>query len=511
MAKTKISEFSATANSNTDINSINIAEGCAPSNINDAIRELMAELKDFQAGTKGDSFNGPVGTTTAAAGAFTTLSSTGNTTLGDASGDTVTINGTATFANVNPTLSAGTANGVLYLNGSKVATSGSALTFDGTNFSIGSQGEVRAYNTANTRYGRFVTTADGTVLESFNGAGEPLILSAPQSSAYVGFKVNGSEVGRFNSTGLGIGTSSPADILHISKAGDLYLRVANTSTGINAYFGQDSNGTYIGNTGASVVRFIQGSSERARIDTSGNVGIGTSSPAQRLEIAAASPRVRITDTDGGYAQIEADNGNLFLVSDNGNTVANSNLTFGVDGTERARIDSSGNWLVGTTSSAANSGTGVKLLPSGYVYVVAPSTTSDTYNYYNSTAGAYRFYVTNAGVINATSTTITAISDQRLKENIRDLDDGLSAIMSLKPRKFDWKAGKGKDIKDDRGWIAQEFEQVFPDMIDTWKDPAPSGEEPYKSVRADLIPVLVKAIQELKTEVDSLKAQLNKGA
>lgn len=65
MPKTKISEFSATANSNTDINSINIAEGCAPSNINDAIRELMAELKDFQAGTKGDSFNGPVGTSTA--------------------------------------------------------------------------------------------------------------------------------------------------------------------------------------------------------------------------------------------------------------------------------------------------------------------------------------------------------------------------------------------------------------------------------------------------------------
>jgi hypothetical protein len=48
------------------------------------------------------------------------------------------------------------------------------------------------------------------------------------------------------------------------------------------------------------------------------------------------------------------------------------------------------------------------------------------------------------------------------------------------------------------------------MIDTWKDEPPEGEEPYKAVRADLIPVLVKAIQELKAEVDSLKAQL-KGA
>jgi hypothetical protein len=60
MAKTKISEFSATPGNNTDIDGINIAEGCAPSGINDAIRELMAQLKDFQAGTAGDSFGGPV-------------------------------------------------------------------------------------------------------------------------------------------------------------------------------------------------------------------------------------------------------------------------------------------------------------------------------------------------------------------------------------------------------------------------------------------------------------------
>jgi hypothetical protein len=56
MAKNKISEFSATASNNTDIGGINIAEGCAPSGINNAIRELMAQLKDQQAGTDGDGF-----------------------------------------------------------------------------------------------------------------------------------------------------------------------------------------------------------------------------------------------------------------------------------------------------------------------------------------------------------------------------------------------------------------------------------------------------------------------
>jgi len=54
MAKTKISEWSATPSNNTDIDGINIAEGCAPSGINDAIREMMAQVKDLYAGTSGD-------------------------------------------------------------------------------------------------------------------------------------------------------------------------------------------------------------------------------------------------------------------------------------------------------------------------------------------------------------------------------------------------------------------------------------------------------------------------
>ena len=56
MSKDKVSEWSATAANNTDIGGINIAEGCAPSGINNAIRELMAQVKDMQAGTDSDSF-----------------------------------------------------------------------------------------------------------------------------------------------------------------------------------------------------------------------------------------------------------------------------------------------------------------------------------------------------------------------------------------------------------------------------------------------------------------------
>lgn len=56
MAKNKISEYSSTASNNTDIGGINIAEGCAPSGINNAIRELMAQLKDQQTGSDADNF-----------------------------------------------------------------------------------------------------------------------------------------------------------------------------------------------------------------------------------------------------------------------------------------------------------------------------------------------------------------------------------------------------------------------------------------------------------------------
>ena len=75
MQKTKISEFDANPDNNTDINSINIAEGCAPSGINNAIRQLMADLKDWYAGTSGDSLAVAGGGTgaTSASGARTNL------------------------------------------------------------------------------------------------------------------------------------------------------------------------------------------------------------------------------------------------------------------------------------------------------------------------------------------------------------------------------------------------------------------------------------------------------
>jgi hypothetical protein len=89
MPKNKVSEWSSTPSNNTDIGGINIAEGCAPSGINNAIRELMAQVKDMQAGTDADSF--VVGGNLLISGSTSTF--TNNVILGSASTSTLRLNG----------------------------------------------------------------------------------------------------------------------------------------------------------------------------------------------------------------------------------------------------------------------------------------------------------------------------------------------------------------------------------------------------------------------------------
>jgi hypothetical protein len=129
MPITKISEYSATAANNTDINGIDIAEGCAPSGINDAIRTLMKQIKDLQAGTSGDTI--PL----TAGGTGSTTASAARTALGLAIGTNVQaydLNLT-TFVNVFTLPTAdGTANQVLKTDGSGVLGFAAAATGDVT-------------------------------------------------------------------------------------------------------------------------------------------------------------------------------------------------------------------------------------------------------------------------------------------------------------------------------------------------------------------------------------------
>jgi hypothetical protein len=314
--------------------------------------------------------------------------------------------------------------------------------------------------------------------------------------------------------------------------------VLNGTTGVSSVDGSASTPAIQGNdsnTGvffpaADTVAIATGGTERARVDSSGNVGIGmtpsawasTWKPIQLGSGAAFSGRtdnVQVAYMNANsyrgasnWTYVGSGRGAMYLQDDGMHIWYNSaSGTAGntISWTQVAQIDTSGNLLVGKTTTSTSSGIGYVALATGETAAVmsASANTTTTNAIYSTGASAYRFYVGLGGTVYATSTTITGISDQRLKENIRDLDDGLDAVLALKPRKFDWKEGKGANIKNARGFIAQEFETVFPDMIEEWRDPAPNGEEPYKAVNANLIPTLVKAIQELNAKVEALEAQL----
>jgi hypothetical protein len=130
----------------------------------------------------------------------------------------------------------------------------------------------------------------------------------------------------------------------------------------------------------------------------------------------------------------------------------------------------------------------------------------TYQVYSTSSSNFRFYVTYAGVVNAVTTTIAGISDQRLKENVRPLELGLAEVLSLQPRRYDWIEGKGQNKKDAVGFIAQEFEVVLPNSVGTSK----AGEDgiEYKNINyEELMPTLVKAIQEQQALITQLQADV----
>ena len=288
-----------------------------------------------------------------------------------------------------------------------------------------------------------------------------------------------------------------------------------------------------------------GNATAITIDSSENVGIGTSSPTQKLDVAGASPVVKISRASGSQPRLGfgATSGEDFYVEGSSATGLMSysaglsaawggKHVFLTDTVERMRIDSSGNVMMGVTGSI-NGNTKFSFenanasLNTGWFHnsnasntgsiIVGSATRTASSSFYFIDCGANfptsfarQFAVTGAGVIYAQNTSVQSLSDVRTKENVRDADDGLDVIMGVRPVRFDFKEGFGNDRKNVLGFIAQEIETVFPDAVEQLPvDPDGEGpEEPYKSVGpAALIPVLVKAIQEQQALITQLQADV----
>jgi hypothetical protein len=225
--------------------------------------------------------------------------------------------------------------------------------------------------------------------------------------------------------------------------------------------------------------------------TGGNVGIGTSSPAQKLHIAKnGTLGIRLENQATNYWDIEN----------------NSNLLFSRGGTEYARIDSSGNLLVGTTSAGGEIGRlTVKQdadADSGGLRLIAPNSTNAWAIRTGSDSSLYFGYNgTSKGVINQSSGNYSALSDVRLKENVQESVKGLSEILALRSVSYTFIDDEAKT--EQLGFIAQEVEPVIPQVVST-----PTSSNKYYGLNySGVVPVLVKAIQEQQAIITALTARV----
>ena len=210
------------------------------------------------------------------------------------------------------------------------------------------------------------------------------------------------------------------------------------------------------------------------IDSSERVGIGIASPSANLEVRGASSNGQIYlggSTTATYGKIYSDNdGTLIASADAGNNAASSYFGVEVDGTERMRIDSSGNVLVGTTSLIGDS----SRLNISYTYTNSGvGLKSDT----TSTHNAIMFTNTNGTVgtitTSGSSTAYNTSSDYRLKENVSYDFDATTRLKQLKPARFNFIADADTTVD---GFIAHEIQSVIPEAISGEKDATKTKEK-----------------------------------
>jgi hypothetical protein len=253
-----------------------------------------------------------------------------------------------------------------------------------------------------------------------------------------------------------------------------------------------------------------------KIDSAGNVGIGTTAPAQALEVSGVDARIRNTATNFTISNLNS------LIEFNGSDgragfvgPLSGDMTFRTDtakaivfqtngASERARIDSSGNFLVGTTTASVT-GAGLWLYNDGGSYgrinfgsgITGSSFPAVFYNNVGSAVGSISY--------TTTTTTFGTSSDYRLKEDVQPMVGSVDRLMALKPVNFAWKVD-GSRVD---GFLAHEAQEVVPECVTGEKDEVDDEGNPvYQGIdQSKIVPLLVAALQEALAEIATLKADV----
>jgi len=330
---------------------------------------------------------------------------------------------------------------------------------------------------------------------------------------------------------VGVGTTSPASKLSIA-AGDLLLDntrsiIFKDSGGVARSILQyySDNSTYLdAPNGSTIFRNGASNTEKMRIDSSGALGLGTTPPTtsahpqmfigtEAVILGNASGALDIGNNlyyNSGWKYRTTGAGSLQNFDASGNIafyrVASGTADTAVTLDESARIDSSGNLLVGTTDSivyneGSTGNSGVVISSDNYYSAARKNAATLFLNRQASDGAIAQFYKdgTTVGSISVTSsaTSYNTSSDQRLKENIADAESASELIDAIQVRSFDWKA----DGSHQRyGMVAQELLEVAPEAVSQPEDPEAMMGVDYSK----LVPMLVKEIQSLRARVAQLE-------